>query len=371
MKKVLVVGAGFAGAVVARELAEANYEILVIEKKPHIGGNCYTKKDSETGIMEHVYGPHIFNTSNIDVWKYINKYGELLPFINRVKCSVKDQIYSFPINLHTINQFFKKNFSPNEARIFIDKIRNKEFKNPRNFEEQALSFIGEDLYKSFFYGYTIKQWGCEPRELPASILKRIPIRFNYDDNYYNKKFQGIPKFGYTKIIENILKHKKIKLEKNLSWQNKMKSDFDKIFFSGPIDEFFGFRFGRLGYRTVFWEKNVVSGDFQGTAGINYPDIDVEFTRIYEHKHFTPWETFDKSIVLKEFSKETGVNDIPYYPKRLAKDLQILSKYQLEAEKEKNIEFIGRLGTYKYMNMEDVIFESLNISRNFLESEVNL
>ena len=151
----------------------------------------------------------------------------------------------------------------------------------------------------------------------------------------------------------------------------MKSDFDKIFFSGPIDEFFGFRFGRLGYRTVFWEKNVVSGDFQGTAGINYPDIDVEFTRIYEHKHFTPWETFDKSIVLKEFSKETGVNDIPYYPKRLAKDLQILSKYQLEAEKEKNIEFIGRLGTYKYMNMEDVIFESLNIARNFLESEVNL
>ncbi len=369
MKNILVVGAGFAGAVLARELAEADHEIVVIEKKSHIAGNCYTKKDDETGIMEHVYGPHIFNTSNIDVWKYINKFGELVPFINRVKCSVKDQIFSFPINLHTINQFFNKKFNPDEAKIFIEKLRLKELKDPKNFEEQALAFIGEDLYRAFFYGYTLKQWGCEPRELPASILKRIPVRFNYDDNYYNKKFQGIPKFGYTKIIENILNHKKIKLERNLSWQNSMKSDFDKIFFSGPIDEFFGFRFGRLGYRTVFWEKSIVNGDYQGTAGINYPDVDVAFTRIYEHKHFTPWEKFEKSIVFKEFSKETGKNDLPYYPKRLKKDLQILHKYQLEAEKDKNLKFIGRLGTYKYMDMEDVILESLIVARDFLDREV--
>ena len=367
-KNILIVGAGFSGSVLARELANSNFKILVIEKKSHVGGNCYTRRDTSTGIMEHVYGPHIFNTSNQDVWEYVNKFGKMIPFINRVKCSTNKGIFSFPINLHTINQFFGKNFNPSEAKLFIEKVRDKNIRNPKNFEEQALSYIGKDLYDAFFYGYTLKQWGCDPKELPASIIKRIPIRFNYNDNYYNKSYQGIPKNGYTQIIKNILDHKNIKLKTNVSWDKSMINEFDHIFFSGPIDEFFDYKYGQLGYRTVYWKKKIVKGDFQGNAGINYSDVNVKFTRIYEHKHFTPWKEFKKSIVFKEYSKETELGDIPYYPKRLDYDMQKLREYIKEIKNEKKVDFIGRLGTYRYLDMEDVINESLILARKFIKKE---
>jgi UDP-galactopyranose mutase len=315
--------------------------------------------------MEHVYGPHIFNTDRLTIWEYINKFGEMVPFVNRVKCSIKKVIFSFPINLHTINQFFNKNFGPMQAKQFIENIREKKIKNPKNFEEQALALIGKDLYKAFFLGYTIKQWGCHPDQLPASILKRIPIRFNYDDNYYNKKYQAIPKLGYTKIIENILDHKNIYLSLNTSWKESMMKNYDYIFYSGPIDEFYNYRFGQLGYRTVFWKKKYLTGDFQGNAGINFPDLNVGYTRIYEHKHFTPWKKFDKSIVFKEYSKETSMKDIPFYPKRLEVDKKIFNQYIKLSKKDNKIKFIGRLGTYRYLDMEDVIYESLVISKKFL------
>ena len=365
-KKILIVGAGFAGAVIARELAIKGLDVDIIEKKSHVAGNCFTKIDSVTGIMEHVYGPHIFNTSNELVWKYINKFDEMMPFINRVKCSIPKGVFSFPINLHTINQFFDKNFSPNEAEGFIDKIRNKRITNPKNFEEQALQFVGKELYEAFFKDYTIKQWGCHPTELPASILKRIPIRFNYDDNYYNKKFQAIPKNGYTKIIKNILDHKKIHLSLKTPWKETMINEYDHIFYSGPIDEYYNYKYGQLGYRTVYWEKECVSGDYQGNAGINFPGMNVDYTRIYEHKHFTPWKKFKKSIIFKEFSKETLIDDIPFYPKRLKSDKIMLKKYLLLNQNK--IKFIGRLGTYRYLDMEDVIYESLTTSKEFLKKE---
>jgi UDP-galactopyranose mutase len=365
IKKILIVGSGFAGAVIARELANADLKVDLIEKKSHVAGNCYTKIDGDSGIMEHVYGPHIFNTDRQMIWEYINKFGEMVPFVNRIKSSVKNRIFSFPINLHTINHFFNKNFGPMQAKQFIESIREKKIKNPKNFEEQALAFIGKDLYKAFFLGYTIKQWGCQPDQLPASILKRIPIRFNYDDNYYNKKYQAIPKYGYTKIIKNILDHRNIHLSLNTNWTGVMLNNYDFIFYSGPIDEFYDYRYGQLGYRTVYWKKKTIIGDYQGCAGINFPDLNVAHTRIYEHKHFTPLKTFKKSIVFKEYSKETSTKDIPFYPKRLEKDKALFKKYVKLSNKENKIKFIGRLGTYRYLDMEDVIYDSLVISKNFL------
>ena len=197
----LIVGAGFTGAVVGRELAEAGHHVKIIDQRSHIAGNCFTKRDEQTNVMEHVYGPHIFHTSDEQVWEYINKHGTFMPYINRVKTTYQNQVYSLPINLHTINQFYKKSFNPTQAKEWISSIADQSIKEPQNFEQQALKFVGKDLYEAFFKGYTKKQWGCDPTELPASILKRLPVRFNYDDNYFSHKYQGIPKDGYTPIIE--------------------------------------------------------------------------------------------------------------------------------------------------------------------------
>ena len=204
--KILIIGAGFAGAVVARELAEAGHKVLVMDRRKHIAGNAYDVKD-EHGILIHQYGPHIFHTNNERVWAYLNQHGSFKQYVNRVKTTYKNQVYSLPINLHTINQFYNQSFSPLEAVEWIKSIADKSIDEPKNFEEQALKFIGKDLYAAFFKGYTKKQWGCDPIQLPASILKRLPVRFNYDDNYFSHHFQGIPSEGYTKIVENILNHK--------------------------------------------------------------------------------------------------------------------------------------------------------------------
>src|SRR5947209_684743 len=215
MKKFLVVGSGFSGAVLAYELAN-NLEcrVDVIDERSHIGGNCYTERDAETGVTVHTYGPHIFNTDRKDIWDYVNRFIELVPYTNRVKAVYNGKVYSLPINLHTINQFFGKTFSPGEAKEFIASIADNSIEDPQNFEEQAMKFIGKDLYKAFFYGYTKKQWGCEPTELPASILKRLPVRFNYNDNYYNTSLQGIPRDGFTPMFEKLLSHPSINLKLN-------------------------------------------------------------------------------------------------------------------------------------------------------------
>lgn len=367
-KSYLVAGAGFSGAVVARELVtQLDCRVVVLEEKPHIGGNCHTERDRATGVMIHVFGPHIFHTDREDVWRYVNRFGNFMPFVNRVKASISRGIFSLPINLHTINQFFGKRFSPKEARAFIASLGDRTIGEPRNFEEQALKFVGRELYEAFFYGYTVKQWGCEPRDLPASILKRLPVRFNYDDNYYSSPLQGIPENGYSAVIANILDHPRISVQTSTRYTPGMEREFDHGFYTGPLDAYFGFGLGRLSYRTVTFERLEADGDYQGNAVINYTERDVPFTRIHEHKHFAPWETHQRTVAFKEFSKETGVDDHPYYPKRFAADKPLLRQYRELAEALSGISFLGRLGTYRYLDMHKVIGEALDFSTSFAQS----
>jgi UDP-galactopyranose mutase len=376
IKKILIVGAGFSGAVCARQIANnTDSKILIIDKRNHIAGNCYTSEDAETGITEHIYGPHIFHTNNEKVWDYVNKYAKFNNFINRVKSSSRTGIYSMPINLHTINQFYDKKFSPEEACHFIKSISNKEIIEPKNFEEQALKFVGEDLYYEFFYGYTKKQWGVEPSVLPASILKRLPLRFDYNDNYYNSLYQGIPLNGYTELVNNILNHESIEVNLGKAFKKSMINSFDLVIYTGAIDSFFDFKYGRLGYRTVFWKKEYHDGDYQGCAVMNYPDEKIEYTRIHEHKHFAPEKKFEKTFICKEFSKETGKLDEPFYPKRLPSDMNIFNKYKNEAldkSANKKVGFIGRLATYRYMDMHNIIDEAISfgdkISKSIIENK---
>lgn len=366
-KKYLVIGSGFSGSVIAEQLSKRkNVKVVVIDERNHIGGNCYTERDTKTNVMEHKYGPHIFNTDNQEVWDYISQFCEMMPYINRVKAVSNGAVYSLPINLHTINQFFKKNLNPSEAKFFIESLGDQSIIEAKNFEEQALKMIGLDLYKAFFYNYTKKQWGCEPTELPASILKRLPVRFNYNDNYYANPLQGIPKDGYTAIFEKMLNHPNIEVKLNTKYDKTFDTnEFDHIFYTGPIDAFFNFKYGKLAYRTVYFEIGYAEGDYQGNAVINYTDNTVPYTRVHEHKHFTPWEKHDKSIYFKEYSKETKGSDIPFYPIRLPNDLKLLESYQREAKKTSKFTFLGRLATYRYMDMHHVIAEALDISKNII------
>lgn len=370
MKQYLIVGAGFSGAVIAERLVNSmDCQVTVIDERDHIGGNCHTGRDAETGVMVHTYGPHIFNTDNEEVWEYIQRFGAFERFINRVKIVYKGQVYSMPINLHTINQFYGKAMGPAEAKKFVEGLSDQSIGEPQNFEEQAMKFIGKDLYKAFFYGYTKKQWGCEPSELPASILKRLPVRFNYNDNYYNNPIQGIPVDGYTGIFEKMLDHPSITVKLGDRFDDRYDiSGYDHVFYTGPIDAFFKYQHGRLSYRTVFFERHVADGDHQGNPVINYSEETVPYTRVHEHKHFTPWESHDKTVYFKEYSKETTPDDIPYYPKRLAADMEVLEKYQQDVEKLKGYTFLGRLATYRYMDMHHVIGEALAAAKKFLERE---
>ncbi len=370
-KKIAIVGAGFAGAVLARELAEnSDFQITVFDERPHIAGNCHTSRDEKTGVMLHHYGPHIFNTSREDVWQYMKRWSEFGPFINRVKAHTAKGVFGLPVNLLTINQFFQKKLSPLQARDFVGDLADRTIGEPQNFEEQALKFLGKDLYTNFFYGYTKKQWGVEPTELPASILKRLPVRFNYDDNYYNQKYQGIPLEGYTAIVEKILNHLSIEIITSKKFKAREKENYDHVFWSGPMDGYFDYKKGRLGYRTLKFERFDESGDYQGNPVINYCQEDIPYTRIAEHKHFTPWEEHKQTVCFREYSSLCGETDTPYYPLRLTTDKNLLEDYVALADQETKVTFIGRLGTYRYLDMHVVIGESLDLAKQCLHSEVN-
>jgi UDP-galactopyranose mutase len=371
MRAIGIIGAGFSGAVIGRELAEAGFEVNVFDQRSHLGGNCYTERDAETGVMLHRYGPHIFHTDDQEVWDYVQRYGQFEPFVNRVKAISRGRVYTLPINLLTINSFFGKTFNPKEAKDFITELGDKSIFEPVSFEEQALKFVGRELYEAFFKGYTLKQWGVHPKDLPASILKRLPVRFNYDDNYFNHKYQGMPRSGYTEIIQKILDHPKISVALGVKFE-KDRSEFkgfDHLFYSGPLEAYFRFEHGHLAYRTLDFEKEVFHGDYQGTAVMNYCDQEVPFTRITEHKHFEPWETYEKTVIFKEYSRLCGDNDIPYYPIRLTKDKDILKLYENLAKAEQGVTFVGRLGTYRYLDMDVTIREALDTVRNFLRANV--
>lgn len=362
----LIVGTGFSGAVHARSLAEAGYKVLVIDERSHIGGNCHTERDPLTGVMVHKYGPHIFHTDKEHVWNYIRRFGEMVPYTNRVKAIARGRVFTLPINLLTINTLFNRTFSPDEAKSFINSIRVQFNHDPANFEEKALSLFGREIYEYFFYGYTKKQWGCDPRDLPASILTRLPVRFNYDDNYFFHEFQGMPKEGYTSIIKNILQHRNIEVRLDCKCE-EISDRFVHTFYSGPLDRYFKFKLGRLGYRSLSFEAERYNGDYQGTAVVNYCDEEVPFTRISEHKHFSPWENdiVEGSIYFREYSKFCGPDDIPYYPIRLVEEKRMLSQYIEIAEQSNGVTFIGRLGTYRYLDMDVCIDEAMNASASVL------
>ncbi|MEJ2764111.1 UDP-galactopyranose mutase [Photobacterium sp. MCCC 1A19761] len=371
MKKVLIIGAGFSGLTIAYKLANAGIKVKVIEERNHIGGNCFDERDQKTGINIHVYGPHIFHTDDKEVWDFVNSFAEFKPYITRIKATAKGQVYSLPVNLHTINQYYSANLSPKEAEELIASKGDQSITEPKSFEEQAIKFVGYDLYKTFFHGYPKKQWGMEPSKIPASVLKRLPVRFNYDDNYFFHKYQGIPENGYTELFYNILNSNdniEIEFSRSISRNDidaMLKENFDHVFFTGATDKFYGYRHGRLEYRTLKFEKFYDKGDYQGCAVMSYCDENIPFTRITEHKFFTPWEKHNDTVYYKEYSSLCGKDDTPYYPVRHVNGDQMWNSYEEIISKEKNITFVGRLATYRYMDMDVCIREAINISNEFI------
>ena len=361
----LMVGAGLSGAVIGRRLAEEGHSVTVIDARDHVAGNCHTERDAETGVMVHVYGPHIFHTDDEEVWRYVNRFETFLPYKNRVKAITGGAVYSLPINLHTINQFFGRTMRPKEARAFIEAQADTSITNPQTFEEQALRFVGRELYEAFFKGYTQKQWGCHPSELPASILKRLPVRFNYNDDYFFHRFQGMPEHGYSAMVERILDHPRIAVRLNTRFERAQGGEYDHVFYSGPLDGYFDFALGRLGYRTLDFERFRDQGDWQGCAVMNYGEESVPYTRITEHKHFSPWEEHEGTLCYREFSRACGPDDIPYYPIRLVAEKTLLSQYVEMAAETENVTFVGRLGTYRYLDMDVTIREALDTAGGFL------
>jgi UDP-galactopyranose mutase len=363
-KAIAVVGAGLSGAVIGRELADRGYRIDIFDSRDHVAGNCHTKRDAETGVMVHVYGPHIFHTDDAEVWDYVNRFQTFLPYKHMVKTVSGGHVYSLPINLGTINQFFGMALRPDEARDFIARQSDISIEDPQTFEEQALRFVGRDLYEAFLKGYTEKQWGLSPTELPASILKRLPVRFTYDDNYFFHRFQGMPENGYTAMVENILDHPNIAIRLGTHYERNWNSAYAHVFYSGPLDGYFDFEFGRLNYRTLDFERFSYDGDYQGCAVMNNADAAVPYTRITEHKHFSPWETHRGSVCYREFPRACGIGDTPYYPVRLAGEMQQLGRYLALTEKEVSVTFVGRLGTYRYLDMDVTIREALDAARHY-------
>lgn len=362
-KTLLVVGAGFTGAVVARRMAEAGHRAIVIDARDHVAGNCHTARDPQTGIMVHVHGPHIFHTDDAGVWDFINAHARMMPYRHQVKAQVGGQVYSMPINLHTINQFFGRAMSPAQAQALIAEQALTGPAPPRSFEDQALRMMGRPIYEAFFRGYTQKQWGVAPDRLPASILKRLPMRFTYDDNYFFHLYQGIPRDGYTAAVASILDHPRIALVLNTRAEDFGTDGVDHIVYTGPLDRYFGHRLGRLSYRTLDFDHRIVDAPHQGTAVMNYCDSDIPQTRVTEHMYFAPWEagTRAQSLVSYEYSRAAGPEDTPYYPLRLLDDKALLRQYEGLARATPGVTFAGRLGSYAYLDMDVAIRRAMDVA----------
>lgn len=366
-ERLAMVGAGLTGAVMGRALAEAGHAVSVFDSRPHVAGNCHTERDPDTGILVHRYGPHIFHTDDQGVWDYVTRFATFLPYHNRVKTTVRGRVYSLPVNLHTINQFFGRALRPDEARAFVAGLADATIIEPASFEEQALAHVGRDLYEAFFKGYTEKQWGCPPSQLPASILRRLPLRFSYDDRYFSQRFQAMPEDGYTALVARILDHPGISVHLGAAFDPARTCDWDHVVWSGPLDAFFGHHLGRLGYRTLDFEEFRAEGDWQGCAVMNHPDPDLPYTRITEHKHFAPWEEHSGSVLFRETPRACGPDDIPYYPIRLIAEKALLRDYVTAAHGVGNVTFAGRLGTYRYLDMDVTIREALDCAAAFLSA----
>ena len=366
----LIVGSGLFGAVFANEMTKSGKKCLVIDKRDHIGGNIYTKEVE--GINVHMYGAHIFHTSDKKIWDYVNQFAEFNRYTNSPVVRYKDELYNMPFKMNTFSKMWGV-VTPKEAKEKIEaQIKEANIKEPKNLEEQALSLVGRDIYEKLVKGYTEKQWGRKANELPSFIIKRLPVRFTYDNNYFNDKYQGIPNGGYTTIIEKMLDGVDVRLNTDFFADRQEFSEIaDKILFTGMIDEYFDHCYGYLEYRSLRFETETLDEEnYQGNAVVNYTEYEIPYTRIIEHKHFEfmcqdESKRVPKTVITREYPADWKPGDEPYYPMNDEKNNALYEKYKALAEKESNVIFGGRLGMYKYFDMHNVIAEALRCAKNEL------
>jgi UDP-galactopyranose mutase len=373
----VVVGSGFFGLTVARQCAEdLGLKVLVIDRRDHIGGNAYSEAEPETGIEVHRYGAHLFHTSNERVWQHVNRFTSFTGYSHRVYTNYRGEVFPMPVNLGTINQYFRKALSPEQARALVaEQATEVDTASASNFEDKAISLIGRPLYEAFFKGYTAKQWQTDPRELPGAVVTRLPVRYTYDNRYFNDTHEGLPAQGYTAWIERLADHPNIEVRLQTDFfdtsQEVSKGNVVgnvPVIYTGPVDTYFGDSEGKLSWRTLDFEQEVLpTGDFQGTPVMNYADEDVPYTRIHEFRHFHPERDYprDKTVIMREYSRFAGASDEPYYPVNTAEDRARLLTYRDLAKNEEGVLFGGRLGTYKYLDMHMAIGSALTMVDNTL------
>lgn len=372
----LIVGSGLFGLTVAERAANAGRNVTIVERRTHIGGNAYSEVCPETGIEVHSYGAHLFHTSNERVWEYVNRFTKFTNYVHRVYSNHKGEIFPLPINLGTINQFFRAAYGPGAARELVAG-QASEFVTAAaaNLEEKAISLIGRPLYEAFIRDYTEKQWQTPATELPAEVISRLPVRYTYDNRYFNDRYEGLPVAGYTAWLERMADHPRIEVRLETDFFDAGQP-FSKdacvgqvpIVYTGPIDRYFDFAAGELGWRTLDFEREVLPvGDFQGTSVMNYADADVPYTRIHEFRHFHPERDYpvDKTVIMREFSRFADVGDEPYYPVNTPADRGKLLRYRDLAAQQKNVFFGGRLGSYQYLDMHMAIGAALSLWDNKL------
>ena len=361
----LIVGSGLFGSIFAYEAKKRGKKCLVIEKRSHVGGNIYT--ENVDGIQVHKYGAHIFHTSNKEVWKYINQFAEFNRYTNSPVARYKDELYNMPFNMNTFHALWGA-ITPEEAKQKIEEEKKEAgITEPKNLEEQAISLVGKTIYEKLVKGYTEKQWGRKATELPSFIIKRLPVRFIYDNNYFNDSYQGIPIGGYTQIIEKMLNGIEVRLNYDyFDHKDELKDIAEKIIFTGPIDKFYDYRFGELEYRSLRFETEVLNtSNYQGNAVVNYTEYEVPFTRIIEHKHFDYVDT-DKTIITREYPAKWDKDKEPYYTINDERNTNLYNKYKELSEKDNKVIFGGRLGQYKYFDMDKVIAEALKCVKKELK-----
>lgn len=360
----LIVGSGLFGSIFAYEAGKKGKQCLVVEKRDHIGGNIYTKEVE--GIQVHQYGAHIFHTSNREVWEYVQQFAEFNRYTNSPVANYKGEIYNLPFNMNTFNKLWGV-VTPAEAKAKIEEqAAAYRTEHPANLEEQALNLVGKDIYEKLIKGYTEKQWGHRATELPPEIIKRLPVRYIYDNNYFNDIYQGIPIGGYTAMIEKMLAKAEVRLGVDyLEHKDELDALAEKVVYTGPIDAYYGYQFGELEYRSVSFETEVLDQpNYQGNAVVNYTEYEVPYTRIIEHKHFE-FGTQDKTVISREYPAAGKKGDEPYYPVNNEKNNMLYHSYEELAKEEKKVIFGGRLGTYKYMDMHHVVAEALRVTKEEL------
>jgi len=366
-KKVAIVGAGFYGLVFAEQLSQfEEIDLQIFEKRSHIGGNAWSYNCKDTGIEVHKYGSHLFHTSNEVVWRYVNQFTKFTNYVHTVWVNLDSKIYPLPINLATISLFLGKQTSPKEALDWIS-IHNKvDANDPDSLEKKAIESIGRPLYESLIKGYTWKQWQTDPKQLPSDIISRLPVRYNFNNRYFNDTYEGLPEKGYFGLFEKIMEsvHAKVHLNCDFLESNNV-SDYDLVVYTGPLDKYFGYVFGHLGWRTLDFEMETYDIEsYQGAPVINFANLDVPFTRVHEFKHLHPErKNITKTVIAKEYSRFAEADDEPYYPINSRSDRDILTKYRTLAKRESNVIFGGRLGSYKYLDMHMAIASALSDFRN--------